>query len=79
MPRGDVQATPSPDQGLREAHMLDQLTHAGAAARESLDDPQAVHVRDGLVEQPQLAQLVRLVNEGCEGGADVVVRSSFFA
>jgi hypothetical protein len=37
---------------------------------ETLDDPEAVDVRQGLVEETHLTEDIRLVDDGRDGGAD---------
>ena len=59
------------DERLAQADPFDQLGHAGLALREALDDPQPIHVRKGLVDDADRAQLVGLVDDGRNGRADV--------
>ena len=55
---------------LGQPDVLDQLGHRGCAGRQALDDPQPVDVGQGLVEQSDLAELVGLVDDRCDGRAD---------
>jgi hypothetical protein len=50
--------------------VVDELGHAGLAAREALHDPQAVHVRERLVEGAQGTQLVGLIDDRRDGAAN---------
>ena len=56
------------DERLREADVLDQVRHAGVSEREALDDPQAVDVGEGLVDDAQLAEVFGRVGDGSERG-----------
>jgi hypothetical protein len=55
---------------LRQADMLDEIPDGGRAAGEAPDDAQAVDVSERLVEQPQLAKVIWLVDDGGECRAD---------
>jgi hypothetical protein len=57
------------DQRLREADFLDQVGDGGVAAGESPDDPQAIDVGQGLVDDPKLAKVLGLVDDRCKGRA----------
>src|SRR5512140_1529747 len=59
------------DERLAEADELDQLTDRGRARGHALDHAQAVHVGEGLVEVAQLAQILGLIDDRGDGGADV--------
>ncbi len=50
--------------------MLDEIPDGGRAAREAPDDPQAVDVGERLVEEPELAQVIWLVDDGGERRTD---------
>lgn len=50
--------------------MVDEIGHAGCAAGEPLDDPEAVDVGERLVEEAQLAQFLGLVDDRRERRAD---------
>jgi hypothetical protein len=53
---------------LREADMLDEVGHAGVPEREALDDPEAVHVGERLVDDAELAEVLGCVGDGGERG-----------
>jgi hypothetical protein len=55
---------------LRQAHVLDEIPDGGRAAGEAPDDAQAVDVGERLVEQPQLAKVIGLVDDGGERRAE---------
>ena len=55
---------------LAQADTLDEVGHARLALRQALDDPQPVHVGQGLVDEPELAQLLGLIDDGREGRPD---------
>jgi hypothetical protein len=57
-------------EGLRQADVLDEVRHARVAVRQALDDPEAIDVGQGLVDEAELAQLLRLVDDGRDGGPD---------
>ncbi len=59
------------DQRLAESDGVDQIADRGRALGKSPDDPEAVHVRERLVEYPQLPQIVRLIDDRGNGGADM--------
>jgi hypothetical protein len=50
--------------------VLDEIPDGGRAASEATDDAQAVDVGERFVEQPQLAQVIRLVDDRGERRAD---------
>jgi hypothetical protein len=45
---------------LRQADLRDQLGDRGRPGRQAADDPESVDVGEGLVDEPQLPELVRL-------------------
>ena len=55
------------DQRLRQPDFLDQVGDGGVAAGESPDDPQAIDVGEGLVDDPKLAKVLGLVDDRREG------------
>jgi hypothetical protein len=55
---------------LGQADVLDELGDARGAGRQTLDDPEPVYVGQRLVEQADLAELVGLVDDRRDGGAD---------
>ena len=55
---------------LGQADVLDQLGDGGLPLRQAADDPEAVDIRQRLVEQPDRPEVVRLVDDGGDGGAD---------
>ena len=59
------------DQRLAEAHVRDELADRGVALGEAPDDAQPVHVREGLVERTQVAQVIGLDDDRRDGRADV--------
>jgi hypothetical protein len=58
------------DERLRQADLLDQIGHRGVAIGETLDDSEAVDVGQRLVDEPELTELVGLVDDGRDGRAD---------
>lgn len=48
------------DERLGEADLGDELGHGRRTGREATDDAQAVDIGKGLMDESQLAQLVRL-------------------
>jgi hypothetical protein len=58
------------DQRLRQADFLDQVGHRRVAAGESPDDPQAIDIGEGLVDDPQLAKVFGLVDDRRKGRAN---------
>jgi hypothetical protein len=48
------------NQGLRQAHLRDELRDGRRAGREATNDAEPVHVRKRLVDESQLAQLIGL-------------------
>jgi hypothetical protein len=50
--------------------VVDEVGDGGLGVREPLDDPQPVHVRQGLVERAQCAELLRLVEDGRDRAAN---------
>ena len=50
--------------------MVDELGHRGSPAGQPLDDAQAVHVGEGLVEVPQGPEFIGLVDDGGDRRAD---------
>ena len=55
---------------LRQPDVVDQLGDGGRRARQALDDPEPVDVRERLVEDPQRAEVVGTVDEGSDRAAD---------
>jgi hypothetical protein len=51
------------DEGLAEPDGVDEIADRGRALGESSNDPEAVHVRQSLVESPQFAEVVGLVDD----------------
>jgi hypothetical protein len=68
--RGTQPAEVPTHQRLRQADVLDEIPDGGRAAGEATDDAQAVDVGERLVEQPQLAKVIGLVDDGGERRAD---------
>jgi hypothetical protein len=69
---GDPEATEMPrHEGLAQPDALDELGYGCLALGEALDDSQAIHVREGLVDEAQGAQVLGLVDDGRDGRADV--------
>jgi len=58
-------------EGLTQPDPLDELGDGCLALGEALDDSQAVHVREGLVDEAQRAQVFGLVDDGRDGRTDV--------
>ena len=58
------------DERLRQPDLLDQVRHRRVAIREALDDAKAIDVGEGLVDDPQLAELIWLVNDRSYGRTD---------
>jgi hypothetical protein len=58
------------DEGLRQADLLDQVRDRGVAVREALDDAEPIDVGERLVDDPQLAELVGLVDDRGDGRTD---------
>jgi hypothetical protein len=59
------------DERLRQADRGHEVRDRGVAGREDADDPEAVHVGQGLVDQPELAQLLGLKDRVGDRAADV--------
>jgi hypothetical protein len=57
-------------EGLGEPHVIDQLRHGRRRLRQAPDDPEPVDVGERPVERAQVAQVVRLVDDGGKGPAD---------
>src|SRR6185503_16253708 len=69
---GDPEPAEMPrDERLAEPDALDELGDGRLTLGEALDDPQPVHVGEGLVDEADRAQLVGLVDDGRDGRADV--------
>ena len=67
---GGAEAADMPrDERLRQADVVDELGDRRLGAGEPLNDPQPVHVSEGLVEGPQCAQLLGLVDDRRDGAA----------
>jgi hypothetical protein len=62
------------DQRLRQPDFLDQVGDGGVAAGQSPDDPQAIDVGEGLVDDPQLTKVLGLVDDRREGRANAGAR-----
>jgi hypothetical protein len=58
------------DEGLRQADLLDQVRDRGVAVGEALDDAEPIDVGECLVDDPQLAELVGLVDDRGDGRTD---------
>ena len=58
------------DEGLAEADVFDQVRDRGFALGEPSDDPEAVHIGQRLVNQPNCAEVVRLVDDRGDRGAN---------
>jgi hypothetical protein len=58
------------DERLREADLRDELGDRRGPGGESADDPQPVDVGERLVDDPKLAQLIRLEDGVREGASD---------
>jgi hypothetical protein len=58
------------DERLRQADVVDELGDRRLGVGEPLDDPQPVRVSEGLVEGPQRAQLLGLVDDRRDRAAD---------
>ena len=58
------------DEGLREADLGDQLRDGGFSFCEAADDPEPVDIGEGLVDEPQLAEIARLDDGGRDRRAD---------
>jgi hypothetical protein len=68
---GHTEPTEVPrDQRLGQADVLDQLRHGRVAVGEAAHDAQPIDVGQGLVEQPDGTQVVGLVDDRGDGGAD---------
>src|SRR5437762_1522565 len=55
---------------LGQPDVLGEVRHAGMPECETLDNAQPVDVGERLVDQAELAQLLRLVNDGRDGRPD---------
>ncbi len=58
------------DERLGEPDLLDQVPHGCVTAGKAANDPEPVDVGKGLVDDPQLAELVGLVDDRGEGRTD---------
>jgi hypothetical protein len=56
---------------LREADLRDELRDGRVGGGEPADDPQPIDVGEGLVDEPQLAQVVGLEDGVRDRAADV--------
>jgi hypothetical protein len=56
---------------LAEPDVPDQLADGRGRRGEPAEDPEAVHVGERLVDEPQLSEILRLVDHGRERAADV--------
>lgn len=69
---GDAEPPEVPrHEGLAQSDPLDELGDGGLTLGEALDDSEAIHVREGLVDEAQRAQVLGLVDDGRDGRADV--------
>ena len=55
---------------LRQADVLDEVTHRRMPVGQPLDDPEPVDVRERLVDDAKLPQVVGLVDDAGESRAD---------
>jgi hypothetical protein len=55
---------------LRQADVLDEVAHGRMPVGQPLDDPEPVDVRECLVDDAKLPQVVRLVDDAGESRAD---------
>jgi hypothetical protein len=62
------------DERLRQADLLDEIGHGGASPGQAPDDPQPVHVGEGLVDDPQLTEILGLVDDRGDGRANAGAR-----
>ena len=68
---GGAEAADVPrDERLRQADVVDELGDRRLGAGKPLDDPEAVHVSEGLVEGSQGTQLLGLVDDRRDRAAD---------
>ena len=58
------------DERLREPDLLDQIGDGCVAIREALNDAEPIDVGECLVDDPQLAELVGLVDDRRNGRTD---------
>jgi hypothetical protein len=58
------------DERLRQAHVLDEVPNRRVARREAPDDAEPVDVGEGLVHDPQLAEIIGLVDDRGERRPD---------
>jgi hypothetical protein len=58
------------DERLGQPDLLDEIGHGCVTVRESLDDPEAIDVGERLVDEAELTELVRLVDNGSDGRPD---------
>jgi len=58
------------DEGLRQPDLLDQVGDRRVTTGKAADDPQPVDVRERLVDDPQLAKVLGLVDDRRNRGAD---------
>jgi hypothetical protein len=69
---GDLEAADVPgDERLAEADGFDEIADRCRPFRQALDYAQAVHVRECLVEDAQLAQVVGLIDDRGDGASEV--------
>ena len=69
-PGGAQPADVPADERLRQPDLLDQVRHRRVAVREALDDAEPIDVGERLVDDPQLAELVGLVDDRSDGRTD---------
>jgi len=69
---GDTEPPQMPrHEWLAQPDALNELGDRCLSLGKALDDPEPIHVREGLVDQAQGAQVLRLVDDGRDGRADV--------
>ena len=69
-PGGPQPADMPADERLGQPDFLDQVRHRRVAVREALDDAEPIDVGECLVDDPQLAELVGLVDDRGDGRTD---------
>ena len=58
------------DERLGQPDLLDEIRHGCVTIGEALHDTEAVHVGERLVDEAELTELVRLVDDGSNGRAN---------
>ena len=56
--------------------MIDELGDRGFALGEATDDPEPVHVGEGPVDEADRPEIIRLVDDGGDRGADAGARGA---